>query len=168
MIEKKGTVEGAERFGVIKEVVRTNAVITDDQFELLKTAVGKEVTIVYKTQVWSSDEDDPYDSINGKCFTLHDFNYVVDPQTGLKYLAFLKYGDQKDRYFPYFQKADMFLDIRIVSIEQIADPATGTTLWSFDQPDQTICFTSDSAEKHAKQIENHSTSCINSDRKEGR
>lgn len=139
----------------------TNALITDAQFECLEGALGKRVTMRY--QVWESlsDEDETYEEAKVESFTLHGFNYVIDPKTGLKYLAFLRYEDGNKFYFPYFQRSNIFQDTRFVTIEKVEDPTTGVLIWSFNRPGNTINFKWNSVDKDVQKIEEFSIGRVN-------
>lgn len=134
----------------------TNTLITDAQFERLKEALGKKVTMWFHVWELLSDEDETYEEAKVESFRLHGFNYVIDPKTGLKYLAFLRYGDGNKFYFPYFQRSNIFQDTRFVRIERVEDPTTGVLIRLFDRSGNIINFKWNSVDQDVRKIEEFS------------
>ncbi len=132
-------IPNSEKEPIINEVIATNAVITDEQFQALKDAIGGKVTMSYHARTVYSDEEDIGEDRGEKLFTLFDFNYIVNPKTNQKYLVFLRFGNaENDLYFPTHAETDSFWDIHYIEIEEITDSATKALIWSFVKPGQAI------------------------------
>jgi hypothetical protein len=137
MTTEHGSTPMPERERVVSEVVATNAVITDEQFQALKGTLGSRLTMSYRLWPTGADIDKIGRFTGRRLFTLLDFGYVVDPTTSQRYLAFLRTGSgEYDLHFPLQRETDIHSGSGSydAEIERITDSTTETPLWSFDQP----------------------------------
>jgi hypothetical protein len=137
----QGNPEIAKREQALSAVIATNAVISPEQFELLKNALGKEVVMEYNLSQYLADEDSNYDVPQTEKFTLKNFNFVEDEKTGIKYLAFFRNLEDDATYFPFWNKKNFWDDSKSIRINRLT-LSSGELLWTFDQPKKSIPFNS--------------------------
>lgn len=121
----------------IAAVIATNAVIANEQYRNLVKAIGRTVQMKREDHQYVSDEDADYLTAATETFTLVDFNFVVDPDTDKRYLAFLRTSDDLTN-FPHWSSVNAFGDILEITIEKLTDVDTGETIWSFDSPGEQV------------------------------
>ena len=132
-MEREQKFSEEDRRKVIEAVVATNAIITEEQSQKLAQAIGRKVRMQYEDYEYITDEDASYGNEAEETFTLADFNFVEDPKTGQKYLAFLTTDDGATN-FPYWISKNAWEDTHAINIKKLTDHETGETLWSFEQP----------------------------------
>ncbi len=141
-------------------VIATNAVITDEQFQSLIQAIGKTVVMQYHVLEWYSDEDSSSRYTDHTPFVLKDFNFIIDPKTNKKYLAFLR--AEKNTFFPSLHYISYWEDQRHVTVENVKDNTTGELLWSFDTPNLPLAIDQRASGDYVKAIMNFSISAVRS------
>lgn len=113
-------------------VIATNAIITEEQFEKLKQSIGQRLVLVYKVKEQYSDDDSQDQTyIDRTPFTLTDFNFVIDPQTRKRFLAYLR-SSEGNTFYPACQYLSYFEDVRWVTVESILESDSEEAIWSFD------------------------------------
>ncbi len=135
MTEQEKRFSEYERQKAIQAVIKTNAVITDEEFHKLAKVIGSEVEVQIQ-------ERHVIDEMSGRprflhwTFVLKDFNFVVNPR-GQRVLAFLRETEGNTIHFPYKTLRDYssyrWTTYHDTRIKKVVDVDRDETIWSYDQ-----------------------------------
>lgn len=138
-VDTRASAEARRRERAIAAVIATNALISPEQFEALRDALGREVVMEFHrlyTVAECDGGETEYPEDSSKSFILKDVNFVRHPNTQEVYLAFFSEGRQGKRdstYYPYWEKAADWGDKEEFIMNCLKLPS-GEILWRFDKP----------------------------------
>lgn len=143
-------------------VIATNAVITIEQFEKLEQSIGKQPVLVYKVSEQYSDDDSRDQTYTDRTpFTLVDFNFVIDPQTKKRYLAYLR-SLEGNTFYPACEHISLFDDFRWVTVEKVIEADSQAVVWSFDKLGRYVRIDRRETGSYVKAIKDLTLSYVNS------
>lgn len=120
---------------VLATVIGTNALIGQQQFQILCQLLGERVVLQYQYKKIYGDEEPTTEAVVREEITFKDLHFVTDPTTQKRYLAFLE--TDENTLFPYFISENAFSDETTVRFEGLSR-ISGEVLWTFEHPQDPV------------------------------